>query len=221
MKTFNHIPVELTELKTETIEKKRYYVTPDGNKYPSITTVLSKLSKAAILEWRKRVGEEEANRISTQASRRGTKTHTLIENYVQNKQDYLKGAFPDAIQMFKTAQKVIDEKLDNIRGIEIPLYSDELKVAGRCDLIGEWEGELSIVDWKTSRKLKKEEWIENYFLQGTAYALMFEERTGIPVDWIVIVIMVDDESLPQVFRVHKSNYIERLKEVIEYECINT
>jgi genome maintenance exonuclease 1 len=210
---FVHESLEIIgDVKQKNISGKRLYETPDGN-FPSITTVLSSLSKASIQEWRNRVGAEEANRISTQASRRGTKTHSIIEDYLQNKQDYLSGHMPDSIELFKSVQSILDIHVDNIYGIEVALWSKDLGVAGRCDCIAEYDGELSILDWKTSSKLKKEEWVESYKLQGTAYAKMYEERTGIKISQVVIVIAVSDNS-PQVFFADPDEHITRLREVI-------
>ena len=210
---FVHESLEIIgDVKQKNISGKRLYETPDGN-FPSITTVLSSLSKASIQEWRNRVGAEEANRISTQASRRGTKTHSIIEDYLQNKQDYLSGHMPDSIELFKSVQSILDIHVDNIYGIEVALWSKDLGVAGRCDCIAEYDGELSILDWKTSSNPKKEEWVESYKLQGTAYAKMYEERTGIKITQVVIVIAVSDNS-PQVFYADPDEHISRLREVI-------
>ena len=210
---FVHESLEIIgDVKQKNISGKRLYETPDGN-FPSITTVLSSLSKASIQEWRNRVGAEEANRISTQASRRGTKTHSIIEDYLQNKQDYLSGHMPDSIELFKSVQSILDIHVDNIYGIEVALWSKDLGVAGRCDCIAEYDGELSILDWKTSSKPKREEGVESYKLQGTAYAKMYEERTGIKITQVVIVIAVSDNS-PQVFYADPDEHISRLREVI-------
>ena len=210
---FVHESLEIIgDVKQKNISGKRLYETPDGN-FPSITTVLSSLSKASIQEWRNRVGAEEANRISTQASRRGTKTHSIIEDYLQNKQDYLSGHMPDSIELFKSVQSILDIHVENIYGIEVALWSKDLGVAGRCDCIAEYDGELSILDWKTSSKPKKDEWVESYKLQGPAYAKMYEERTGIKITQVVIVIAVSDNS-PQVFYADPDEHISRLREVI-------
>jgi len=191
---------------------KRLYETPDGN-FPSITTVLSSLSKAGIQAWRKRVGEEEANRISTQASRRGTRTHSIIEDYLKNQQDYLSGHMPDSIELFQSVQSILNTHIGKIYGLEVSLWSKFLGVAGRCDCIAEYDDEISIIDWKTSSKPKKEEWIESYKLQGTAYAKMYEERTGNKVTQVVIVIAVVDGT-PQIFYADPDEHVERLQEVI-------
>ena len=203
------IPGQIKQINTS---GKRLYETPDGN-FPSITTVLSSLSKAGIQAWRKRVGEEEANRISTQASRRGTRTHSIIEDYLKNQQDYLNGYMPDSIELFQSIQSILNTHIGKIYGLEVSLWSKFLGVAGRCDCIAEYDDEISIIDWKTSSKPKKEEWIESYKLQGTGYAKMYEERTGIKVSQVVIVIAVVDGT-PQVFYANPDEHVERLQEVI-------
>ena len=203
------IPGQIKQINTS---GKRLYETPDGN-FPSITTVLSSLSKAGIQAWRKRVGEEEANRISTQASRRGTRTHSIIEDYLKNQQDYLNGYMPDSIELFQSIQSILNTHIGKIYGLEVSLWSKYLGVAGRCDCIAEYDDEISIIDWKTSSKPKKEEWIESYKLQGTAYAKMYEERTGNKVTQVVIVIAVVDGT-PQVFYANPDEHVERLQEVI-------
>jgi|TARA_Y100000780_G_scaffold172661_1_gene157798 genome maintenance exonuclease 1 len=203
------IPGQIKQINTS---GKRLYETPDGN-FPSITTVLSSLSKAGIQAWRKRVGEEEANRISTQASRRGTRTHSIIEDYLKNQQDYLNGYMPDSIELFQSIQSILNTHIGKIYGLEVSLWSKYLGVAGRCDCIAEYDDEISIIDWKTSSKPKKEEWIESYKLQGTGYAKMYEERTGIKVSQVVIVIAVVDGT-PQVFYANPDEHVERLQEVI-------
>ena len=210
---FLHETVDIAgQIKQINTSGKRLYETPDGN-FPSITTVLSSLSKAGIQAWRKRVGEEEANRISTQASRRGTRTHSIIEDYLKNQQDYLSGHMPDSIELFQSVQSILNTHIGKIYGLEVSLWSKFLGVAGRCDCIAEYDDEISIIDWKTSSKPKKEEWIESYKLQGTAYAKMYEERTGNKVTQVVIVIAVVDGT-PQVFYADPDEHVERLQEVI-------
>ena len=132
MKTFNHVGSELQDLRTENIEGKRHYVTPDGNKYISITTLLSNLSKVGIQKWRERVGEVEANRISTKASRQGTRVHSICESYIKNEDGFLDGRMPNEVEMFQSINPLLD-KIDNIHCVEGALYSDELKLAGRTD----------------------------------------------------------------------------------------
>jgi len=207
---FNHKEFAIEELKTETVNGKRFYKTPKGN-LPSITTVLSILSRDSIKAWRKRVGEEEANKISTRASRRGTSVHKMCEDYINNELD-IKKFQPVDRETFQNIKPVLDTHLNNVYAQEVPLWSEYLGVAGRVDCIAEWDGRLSVIDFKTSRKEKKKEWISNYFQQASAYCVMWEERTGIPIDQIVIAIAVDD-CPPQVFVEKRDNYIK--------ECIQT
>ncbi|CAB4162948.1 PD-(D/E)XK nuclease superfamily [uncultured Caudovirales phage] len=210
-KTFKHNLVPYVELKTETILGQRYYVLPDGNtKLKSVTTIISEKSdKTALFEWRKRVGEETANRISTQAARRGTSVHAIAERYILNEEDFYKKEMPVNVESFKPIKEILDKHVDNILGIELPLYNKTLGCAGRTDLVAEYDGKLSIIDFKTSRKLKKEEWIENYFIQSTVYAMMFEWIYKIAVPQIVIIITVDDEKTPQTFVMERSKYVDR------------
>ena len=138
MKQFNYVGNELQDLKTENHEGKRFYVTPEGNKFVSITSLLGNLSKQSIIEWRRRIGETEANKISRQASSRGTRVHNICESYVKNQDGILDNALPDAIEMFNSIQPLLD-RIDNVHVIEGALYSNDLGVAGRTDLIGEFD----------------------------------------------------------------------------------
>ena len=190
----------------------RRYVTPEGNIYPSMTSVLSILSKDSIEKWKKRVGQKAANKISRQAAGRGTNVHSMCEKYIANEDPY-KGAMPNAIEMFNSIKPLITEHVGEVITQEASLYSDTVGIAGRVDLIANWDDELSVVDFKTSRKPKKEEWILGYYLQTTGYAMMFEERYGIPIDNIVVLIAVEGEN-PQIFSAKKDKYISRLQDTI-------
>lgn len=205
MKIFEHTQIEFEELPTVTENGKRFYKTPDGILYPSVTTITSLIGKDAILAWRKRVGEAEANKISTQASSRGTRMHGICEDYLCNKQ-FKPTIMPDAMAMFKSIQPILDECIDDVHAIEAPLYSHHLRVAGRVDCVAKYNGRLSIIDWKTSSKQKDEKWIQNYFMQCSAYAVMFEERTSIPVPQLVVIIAVAGDN-PQVFVKKRNDYI--------------
>jgi len=215
MKKFNFVEglPELKQLETDESTGERFYITPSGAKLPSVTTVLSHFKKKAMIEWRNRVGHEEANKISTRASMRGTKFHNMMEGYLRNEENFLEGIMPDMKQSFRDMQETLD-LIDNIHYIESPLHSEKLGVAGRTDVIAEFGKTLSIIDFKTSTKQKKVEWIEHYFEQGTAYALMYEQLIGTPIDQIVILIATDDSDKPQVFIRDKSQYIESLLEKI-------
>lgn len=204
---FTHTtPYEITKLKRVEEGGKRYYMTPSGNKYPSVTTVSGIFAKEGIVQWRKLVGEEQATKITTQASVRGTAVHKLCEDYINNEPDFLEGHMPANVASFNHIKDIIDRNINNVVMQECPLYSDYLRVAGTVDCIAEWNGKLSIIDFKTSRKIKKKEWIENYFMQEAAYAVMFEERTGKSVSQLVTLISVDNEE-PQVFIEHRDQWI--------------
>ena len=222
MKNFVHLadrPELSFGMRTENRNGKRHYVTPEGKLYPSITTVLGELNKTSILEWRKRVGETEANKISTKASRRGTSVHSGCESYIKNEEGYLDGQTPNIIELFKSIEPYL-ERIDNIHGVELALYSNHFGLAGRTDLIAEFDGKLSVIDYKTSNRIKKKEWCDNYFAQGSFYAIAYEELTNIPVSQIVIIIAVD-EDVPQLFVEHRNNWIDKIWEAKKlYELNN-
>ena len=222
MKNFVHLanrPELSFGMRTENRNGKRHYVTPEGKLYPSITTVLGELNKTSILEWRKRVGETEANKISTKASRRGTSVHSVCESYIKNEEGYLDGQTPNILELFKSIEPSL-ERIDNIHGVELALYSNHFGLAGRTDLIAEFDGKLSVIDYKTSNRIKKKEWCDNYFAQGSFYAIAYEELTNIPVSQIVIIIAVD-EDVPQLFVEHRNNWIDKIWEAKKlYELNN-
>ena len=205
---FNLQLSDLQKLPRRSVDGKRLYETPDGLHYPSVTTITSQMSKKGIAEWRARVGNAEANRISTQASNRGTSVHKLCEDYCLNL-DMDSKAQPANVEMFKSIKSELDAHVDNIHSVEGFLYSNFLRVAGQVDLIAEYKGKLSIIDFKTSKKKKPEKWIQNYFIQESAYAFMYEERTNIKVPQLVTINGVDDEPEPQVF-------VKNAKESHEY-----
>jgi len=203
---FTHELVELTPLSTTTIDGKRHYQTPDGNVYPSVTTITSLHGKEGILAWRKRVGEEEANKISNKAATRGTRVHKLCEDYLNNELSF-EGAMPNSIALFKQMQPFLDKYIGKVYGIECPLYSHHLRVAGKSDCIAQFDGKNAVVDFKTANKPKQEHWIQNYFMQCAAYAVAFEERTKISIPRIAIVVAVEGDS-PQLFIKKRDDYID-------------
>ena len=211
MKKFNHYDSSLLDLKTENIDGKRHYITPDGNRYVSITTLLSNLSREGISRWRARVGAEEANRISTKASRQGTGVHSICESYIKNEDGFLDGRMPNEVEMFQSIESLLD-CIDDVHCVEGALYSDELKLAGRTDLIAEFDNQLAVIDYKTSRKIKTWEMCHSYFMQGAFYAMAYEERTGIPINDIVIIMAVENEK-PLLFKETKDRWIKPLNEV--------
>ena len=216
MRTFEHETIDLgyTDLVAESTSVGRLYRTPGGS-FPSVTTVLSILSEEAIAAWRAKVGEEQANKVSGRASRRGTLVHSIIEDYLNGKDttEYL----PHIRQSLANVEPILDSRIGRIFGIEVPLYSEHLQLAGRCDCVAEFDGVTSIVDWKTSKYPKDKEKISNYFCQMAAYAIMWEERTGMPITNWVVVMDVDGHE-PLVFKEHRDNWTEMLTNTIrEYK----
>lgn len=215
-KQFTHLscnfePEQLEQINTDT---GRYYKSPTGVLYPSVTSVTGLFGRDAIAAWRKRVGNEEANRISGKATRRGTKIHQLCEDYINGHDiDVSKYSLTDA-DSFKQLKEILDRYVDNVHVQETRLYSDYLQMAGTVDCIAEFDGKLSIIDFKTATKAKNKDYILNYFCQATAYAIMYEELFDIPVSRICIIVSVDDD-FPQVFVEKRDNYIEPLLQIRE------
>jgi len=207
---FKHEPINLgyDDLSCITKTTGRKYETPAGNSYPSITTVLSLQSKEAIAKWRARVGSEEANKISYKASTRGTAVHDMAEKYVNNDPSW-NVAMPNILGDFMNIKPILDERLSLVYGQELPLYSDHLRLAGRVDCVGIFDGEISIIDYKTSRRKKKYDWVKSYFMQEAFYAIAWEERTGMPITQLVTIIAVDNDD-PQVFIEHRDNWDKEL-----------
>lgn len=204
------------DLKAENTSSGRLYKTPTGKKYPSVTTVLSSYGKKELFEWRERVGAEEANKIAAKASRRGTALHTVCEKYLLNEMTSIKLAsmMPTTKELFYKIKSKIDDSITVVHCLEQALYSDELQVAGRVDCIAEWNGKLSVVDFKSSTNQKKREKIGNYFMQCTAYAIMYEEIVGVPIEQIVVLIGTENGD-GQVFVENKSDYVADLKSYIK------
>ena len=212
-KHFEFDLIEFAHLNRIDGETARLYETPTGERYPSVTTVLGKMTdKTALNEWRKRVGEEEANRVSARAASRGTSIHSMCENYVLGNE--IDTSMPHNMMIFRQIKGILDEKVDMVRATECTLFSHHLKIAGTCDLIADYDGRLSIIDYKTSTRRKRKDWIEGYFLQCSLYAYMLWEMTGIAAKDIVVVIGVDDELDPQVFVERPSNYIEKAADLV-------
>jgi len=188
---------------------KRFYQTPDGKKYPSVTTVTGLLTRDHIKLWRERVGEEVANKISSVAARRGTKMHSLFEQYLRAEEELVFENILDE-SMFKAVQPVLDDIIPV--ALEAGMYSDSLQMAGQVDCIGFWDNELCIIDFKTSAKYKEEYMADPWFHQMTAYAIMVEELTGEEIDSIVAVVAVDGGGV-QVFEADPRDYVEKLYEL--------
>jgi CRISPR/Cas system-associated exonuclease Cas4 (RecB family) len=189
---FNHLDVELPKLERETIDGVRYYSIPKESqvlKLVSITSVTSHFNREIFVKWRKRVGEDEAQKITKAATSRGTDMHSLVENYLYNKTLPSVPPLPDFL--FKIAKAELN-KINNIHCLEGPLYSLQLGVAGTTDCIAEYDGELSVIDFKTSKKPKPREWIENYFVQAMFYGMAYYEMTGTPIKKLVIIMACED-----------------------------
>tara|TARA_R100001369_G_scaffold20788_1_gene38162 strand:+ start:336 stop:1043 length:708 start_codon:yes stop_codon:yes gene_type:complete len=214
MKKFNHVPVDLQDIKARNKDGTRLYETPDGNMYPSITTVLSVRNKQGLFEWRKRVGEEVANYIARTAAARGTAVHHMCEDYLNNEdmEKHKEKFLPHAL--FTQLRDNMLNRVDNIRSQEAGLYSDKYGVAGRVDCIAEFDGVLSIIDFKTSTKERQDSYNESYYIQASAYAEMFEERTGIEINQICILVVTAD-GVCQEFVKDKKDYLPLLTDSIE------
>lgn len=208
-KHFNHNINETTDSLTE-IQKsgKRFYSTPDGE-FPSVTTVVGYGKQNFFAEWRRK-NPEESRRVLA----RGTKFHSIIESYIKNEDIDMENMFPNFKVLFNLLKPALDN-IDNIAAIETPLWSKILGLAGRTDCIAEYNGKLSIIDFKASTKEKRKQDVESYFLQATAYALMYQERTGVIVDNFVIMIACED-GLSQVFEDNPIKYVKKLKKAIEH-----
>jgi genome maintenance exonuclease 1 len=195
----DHKPVPKLEQINE--NGTRLYATPDGRRYPSVTTILAEHGREALEAWRKRIGQEEAAKIGQRAAARGTKVHTYTESYLKNEPiDFGLNIFTQEI--FNTFKPVLGP-INNIHCQETRMFSHHLRLAGTVDCIAEYDGRLSIIDFKTASKPKKHDWIHSYFMQCAAYAIMYEELTGIPVPQLVVLVAVEDDA-PQVF-VEKRN----------------
>ena len=205
-------PKKLEDLKAETLPNGRFYLTPTGEKLPSVTTVIGAMGKKAIFEWRERVGAEEANRVSRIASGRGTRMHTLCEKYLNN-EEFVK-PMPDSLALFNTIKPILN-RINNIHYQECALWSLRLKMAGRVDCIGEFDGKLSVIDFKTSSRVKTKEDIPSYFAQCVAYALMYEELVGVKIHQIVVIMAVEG-SEPLLFVERTGDHVKTLKTYIDY-----
>lgn len=202
---FEHICHDIPQLKRVDSPEGRVYQTPSGKAYPSVTAVTGLHGKQKILEWRQRVGEEEANKISKRAANRGTRIHSLCEDYLNNK---LVEASIFDLEVFNSIKPELN-KINNIHCLETKLYSDYLEVAGTVDCIADYNGKISIVDFKTSSREKDKSEIENYFMQCAAYAVMFEERTNIPVTNLVILMAVESSPKPLIFIESRDAWIKQ------------
>ena len=211
---FNHVDLNLPSLEREHIDGVRYYSIPNEDelvKLVSITSVTSHFNKEIFVNWRKKIGDEKANRITKAATVRGTDMHTLTENYLDNKE--LPTVPPISEFLFKIAKPKLN-LIDNIYALEGPLYSKQLGIAGTVDCIAEYDGELSIIDFKTSQKPKPREWIEHYFVQAMAYGCMLYEMKNIPVKKLVIIMACENGECVVYEEHNKKKYIKLLNQYI-------
>ena len=218
---FNHVDLDLPTLERETIDGVRYYQTPEGNKkLVSITSVISYINRQIFIDWRKKVGTEEADKITRKATSRGTDYHTLAENHLGNK-EFEQGTVQPLSEFLFLQSKDKLNQIDNVHALESSLYSLELGIAGTVDCIAEYDGELSVIDFKTSKKPKPREWIDHYFVQCAAYACMLFEMTGIMVKKFVIIMSCENGECVTYEEYDKRKYIDLLsdyiREFVEYK----
>ena len=218
MMLFNHVSeLDPIEMVAEMVEGKRMYRTPEGYKFPSVTTVISNNSakKANIARWRKRVGEEKANAKTTRATGRGTKYHSIAEDYFNNNLDLKKyNKYPLPVLMFHHSKDTLD-RINNIYLQEAALYSKHLELAGRVDCIAEFDGVLSIIDFKTAQEPKREQYLYDYFVQETAYACMLQEIYGLTVKQLVTIVACENGETQVVVHPPKKEYFIRLMSYID------
>lgn len=183
----------------------RFYTTPDGVVYPSVTTVLQEHSREGIEAWKARVGDLEAAKISKAGLKRGTRFHHIMEEYLLGRKPKMNIIERESFERFKP----VADRITNIRHLEIGLWSDHLRLAGRADCIADFDGKLAVIDFKTAKSTKLKEFIHAYFMQAAGYCVMYEERTGIPINKTAILISVDNEY-PQVFVENRDNWVPQL-----------
>ena len=213
---FEHVELNLRPLERETIDGVRYYKIPNDEellKLVSITSVISHYNKEFFAKWRKKVGEDKANEITRKATSRGTDFHTLTEHLLKNDELPSGSVQPLAEFLYLIAKDEL-RNINNIHGLETALYSKELGVAGTVDCIAEYNGELSIIDFKTSKKAKPRDWIDHYFVQCAAYACMLYEMTGIIVKKFVIIMACEDGDCVVYEEYDKAKYIKKLSQYI-------
>ena len=212
---FNHVPVDIPEVSTKTVNRKRFYITPTGL-YPSITTVLGvrKDKQKGLQEWRNRVGNDVANHIMRTAASRGTAVHHMCEDFLNNIEVTQEGRDFLPWCLFSQLKPTIQSNINKIYAQECGLWSEKYRVAGRVDCIAEYNGIPSIIDFKTSRSERKDDYNLEYYIQASAYAEMFEERTGIEINQIVILVVTEDGAV-QEFIKEKHDYLPLLVETID------
>ena len=202
------------ELDKKEVDGIRLYNLPNGDWVPSITSVTSFYNREVFRKWRQRVGEKEANRVTKESTTRGTDYHEAAQAYLENKELDWDNYLPLTQFMFKSSQPYLD-KIGKIHAIERTLYSEYLGLAGRVDCIAEYDGELAIIDFKTSKKIKPEKWVEQYFVQETAYACMYYELTGIPVEKLITIMVTPEGDVHVYDKRNKSDYIKLLVKYVK------
>ena len=213
MFTFLDYLKEEVDLEAQTIDGTRFYKVPSGKMYPSITSVTSFYNRDVFINWRKKVGEEKANKITVAATSRGTAYHDVVEHYLNNKDIKDLKILPTTKFLFLQSKDKLD-RIDNIHALEKSLYSDYLGLAGRVDCIAEYDGELAVIDFKTATKIKPEKWVQNYFVQETAYACMYYEMTGTPVKKLITIMVAENGECVVYEKRNKGHYIKLLTEYI-------
>lgn len=213
---FKHIHYDFPRLIKETVGSDRFYTTPDGKKYASVTTILAAHNKAGLDKWRKRIGIDKAAAITKNAATRGTSVHAAVEKLLRNEDTTKLGMMPHSKILYVRLKQELVQRVSEVHAIETPLVSHELRLAGTTDLVAHYDGLLSIVDFKTSLKPKKKEWVGGYYMQGVAYSHMFEEMTGKSIDQIVVLVAVDNCNYCQTFRLVKSEFGPWLDKLISY-----
>ncbi len=193
--------------------KQRWYTTPEGNEYPSVTTVLGHGEKPWLEDWRNMLGSKKADKETERASERGTAVHEMAENYLMNDPNPTKGYRADHAKLFNQLKLRLN-KIDNVMAQEVNLYSDLLRIAGTVDCVAEYEGVLSVIDFKTSNNNKTEDMVQDYFLQCTAYAIAIMEMYDLLIEDIVIIIAVEKGMMPMVYKKKIEEFVQPLSQRI-------
>lgn len=217
--SFLHVRHEFPSLLKETAEDgQRVYCTPDGKRYPSVTTVIADHNKEAIDRWKARVGHETASIISRNASERGDIVHEALEALLNNYSttEFTSKMLPNAKSVYVNMKTELVRRVTEVHGLEQPLFSHKIRLAGTTDCIARYDGKLSIVDFKTSLRLKKKDWVHGYFMQLTAYAFMFQELTGLEIEQGVVLIGVDNCNFAQTFRLPREEFSPYFKDLISW-----
>jgi genome maintenance exonuclease 1 len=217
---FTHQFLKRHDLKRIHTGGRRYYKSPSNVHLPSVTTVVKDFYNIDFSGWENSIGKEEADKIRRQAANRGTRFHNLCEKFLLNEQDYAQGAMPDILEDFANVKECLEHDVGTIYGIELKTFSENFMMAGTADLVCEWLGTPSIVDFKTSKKKKREEWIEHYFVQAAIYARMISEQYGLDIPQIVIILVISGER-PVIFVRNANDYREKINEIVNFVRTST